>query len=146
MTDPSEAILTAFYNLLEGNLKYPATTGDVWHVFMGMPQQGVGRCVDLSTLDMFDDDGNDTLDCVLTMEVVDGTPYAGGFKTAPVNSIGSQIVALVAKKDFTITGYTFTVLPFLEGNELFKDIISQNNLNLITPRKVMNFRFSCKGN
>jgi len=141
MTDPSEEILDAIETTLEGNLKYPATTGDVWHVYADDPKGASGRYVVLVDLNMFDDGGDDTLDCDLTIEVVDGGKYVGNAKLAPVNAIGSQIMALLAKLDISMTTYKMTVLPFIEDNDVFRDI---NPDNTVSPRKVMRFRFSCK--
>lgn len=141
MTDPSEEILDAIETTLQGNLKYPATTGDVWHVYADDPNADSRRCVVLVDLNMYDDGGDDTLDCDLTIEVMDGGQYIGAAKTAPVNAIGSQIMALLSKKAIAMTSYKMTVLPFLEENNIFKDIISSG---MVVPRKVMRVRFSCK--
>ena len=141
MTDPSEEILDAIETALEGNLKYPATTGDLWHVYADDPKGDSGRYVVLVDLNMFDDGGDDTLDCDLTLEVVDGGRYIGNARLAPVNAIGSQIVSTLSKKALTMTSYKMTVLPFLEDNNVFRDI---NPDGSISPRKVMRFRLSCK--
>lgn len=141
MTDPSQEILQAVETALEGNLKYPATTGDLWHVYSDDPKGNIGRYVVLVDLNMFDDEGDDTLDCDLTLEVVDGARYVGNAKLAPVNAIGSQIVALMAKVDISMTTYKMTVLPFIEEADVFRDI---NPDNTISPRKVLRFRFSVK--
>ena len=141
MTDPSEEILDAVETTLEGNLKYPASTGDIWHVYADDPRGEGGRYVVMVDLNMYDDGGDNTLDCDLTIEVVDGGRYVGNAKTAPVNSIGSQIMALLSKKNISMTNYKMTVLPFLEEGDVFRDIISSG---MVVPRKVLRFRFSCK--
>lgn len=142
MTDPSEEILDAIETTLQGNLKYPASTGDVWHIYPDDPGgERLGRCVVMTDLNMYDDGGDDTLDCDLTLEVVDGGRYVGAAKLAPVNSIGSQIMNLLSKKDISMSSYLMTVLPFLEDGNVFREFIKPG---LIVPRKVMRFRFSVK--
>ena len=140
MTDPSQEILEAIETTLEGNLKYPATTGDLWHVYTDDPKGDGMRCVVLTDLNMYDDGGDDTLDCDLTIEIMSGQVYIGQAKLAPVNSIASQIMALLAKLDIAMTTYKMTVLPFIEEMDVFPDNIG----NGIIPRKVMRLRFSVK--
>jgi len=140
MTDPAQEILTAIQTALNGNLKYPASTGDNWPVYLSLPKSDGYRYVVLTSLNWYDDGGDNDMDCDLTIEVWSGQRYVGQAPVAPMNSISSQIVALLSKKSISMTTYFMRVLPYLEEADIFFD---DTGLGVI-PRKVLRFRFVCR--
>jgi hypothetical protein len=137
MNDPSQEILTAFEDVLDGHLTHQ---GDTWPVYLENPKsEGAGYVV-LTDLNWFDDGGDDDMDCSLSMEIVSNQPTIGQMKLSHVNAISSLIVGLISKKNIAMTSYLMRVLPYIEDNDIFFDEAPDGSI----IRKILRFRFVCK--
>lgn len=133
MKDPTDAIITAFYTTLNGQLSYNSKN---W------PFKTFGEASeDYDNVMLTDvtvgDDGSQTqniTDCSVILDVRQGSKNLGSWKAT--NSVSDQIVQLLVKKPISFTGYGLTRDIFFSSN-----LVTEYTGEYIIMRKILRFTF-----
>ena len=102
MKDPTDAIITTFYDVLNGNLSYNdkdwpfKTFGEADEDFDN------AMLVDVTIEDDSDEDFRIT-DCTVLLDIRQGSKNMGSWKAT--NTISNQIIELIAYQDLSFLGY-----------------------------------------
>jgi len=122
MKDPSQEVITAFYNALNGNLTYSTGGNDIdFRVYTSLPESEVRNYVLVSNAFFTNPTTKDKsiLEGTISIEVCSGTFSRQG-RWDGANSISNQVLQLLVKQTLTFDSFTITVKPFVES------IISQD--------------------
>jgi len=135
MKDPSDAILTAFYTALNGNLAYGSTD---FPVYTFAPKADVYNYVLLEDVSLVDDSTKDRYESegTILIEVVHGGMSKRGTLKG-VNDVGNDILLLTVKTAITVSGFTWAVTPYVDNINILKEPTETS----IIARKLIRLRF-----
>lgn len=125
MKDPSIEIYTAIETLLSG-LTYG---GRIWNVYMDIPFNKSLQYIWLKDV-YFTEDGTEDYyitDCTITIEVGASGRKQLGNKTA-INSIKTQILQLLIKKNLSLSGFVVCYGPILESSVVIPNEVSEKGI------------------
>ena len=117
MKDPSQEVITAFYNALNGKLTYSTGGNDIdFRVYTSLPESEVCNYVLISSVFFTNPTTKDKsiLDGMITIEVCSGTFSRQG-RWDGANSISNQVLQLLVKETLTFSNFYITVKPFIES-------------------------------
>jgi hypothetical protein len=140
MNDPTDAIYSALFTALNGNLSYGGVS---WPVYTGVPgSASISNYVHISSLSCVDAGAKieKIWDCSLSIEIIGSSKSVMTRK--PVNYISNLIIGLLAYKSLSMTGFNQVVQPYIEGFETFDTTTEAEILNV----KQLFFRFSVQEN
>lgn len=133
MNDPAQEILDVFYNMLHGNVSYSGDDIPVYKMAPGNEYDFIHLrdilLINDNTKNAYHSDGEIIID-VITSQQSRG-------QTSKANNIVNQVLNIVIASNPSMTGFSFSVLPYLSNSMQ----ITESANNMVIFRRILTISY-----